>query len=262
VLLAGATGLGKTALVRMVAQTLGLPLFEASTATWILTGTSPRGALQTWPSLLDFLGREPLGVIFLDEIDKLTADREWTTYLRLEIYALLDRSVPVDMMRASRLLADQPPTTAEQKVEQEIAQRHLRRGMLVIAAGAFQSFWEATGVRRVGFAAAQAPPTPTRRPALQSFSHLLPRELLNRFRAQVVYLEPMRLSGYVAMLHHTAKRLPEELVEPFLELGYESAFAAVESQLGLRWIEELITETLAQQAPSKGADDHVPRKAA
>lgn len=58
----------------------------------------------------------------------------------------------------------------------------------------------------------------------------------------------MRLSGYLTMLRQTAARLPEDLVEPFLQLGCDTALDAVSSRLGARWIEELITETLVQQS--------------
>lgn len=255
VLLVGSSGLGKTALVRMVAQTLSVPIFEQSTASWILIGTSGRGAVPTWPSLFDFLIRHDRGVIFIDEIDKVHGGGEWTTYLRSELYSLLDRTVPIDLIRASNLSSDLPPDTATQGADHQVAQFHLGSGMLLVAAGAFQSYWEQLEKRRVGFGAAEERHVSLARPTLDAFSHLLPRELVNRFRAKLAYLEPMRLGGYITMLQHTAKRLPEELVEPFLQLGFDSAFAAVESRLGARWIEELMTEVLMQEAAATSATE-------
>jgi SpoVK/Ycf46/Vps4 family AAA+-type ATPase len=240
VLLTGGTGLGKTALVRAVAQTLQLPLFEISTATWVLVGASLRGAVATWPSLVEFFRHNPSGIIFVDEIDKIGGRSDWTVYLRSEIFSLLDRKVPRDLLSASadnsyEARAPKPLTLA-------IAQRRLERGMLIVGAGAFQEFWDDAGTPLVGFGetATAAPPTPD----LAKLTRWLPRELTNRFRARVIHLPPLQLSGYLSMLRHTAALLPDRLQEQFLARGYASAAHAVEARLGARWIEELITESL------------------
>lgn len=115
---------------------------------WQETG---RGAVATWPSLLEFLLQHETGVIFIDELDKLAGASEWTTYLRSELYSLLDRTVPTDLIRAANLSSDLPPANPVQKVEQARAQVRLRRGMLLVAAGAFQSVWEQSERRAVGF---------------------------------------------------------------------------------------------------------------
>ena len=249
VLVTGPSGFGKTALVRMVARDLSVPICEVSTGSWVLLGASGRGAIPTWPSLFDFLRHHAIGVIFVDEIDKIAGAGEWSTYLRSELYTLLDRRVPVDLIRAANLSSDLPAASASQRADQRIAQLNLERGMLIIGAGAFQSYWEQLATRSIGFQAVGEKPDADMRPVLDSFRNLLARELTNRFRAQVVYLEPMRLAGYVRMLHETARRLPPEMLERFLETGYESAQAAVESRLGCRWTEELITQVLAELLP-------------
>ncbi len=47
------------------------------------------------------------------------------------------------------------------------------------------------------------------------------------------------------MLHSTAVRLPQDLRSLFLALGNASVGTALSDQLGVRWLEELITEALA-----------------
>ncbi len=249
-LVTGGTGLGKTAMVRAVAQTLGIPIMALSTATWILVGASRRGAATTWPALVRFLLEHRLGVIFVDEVDKISGPWEWSKYLRSEIFSLLDRTVPSDLT----LDDDDCPSAATRQKERlscRIAQRRLRRGMLIVAAGAFQPFWEESGQRRIGFADNDQGPAIL--PDSGALAHYLPRELVNRFRAKIIHLPPLGLRDYLGMLRETAQRLPLELKEPFLERGCESARAARDNRLGVRWIEEVITETLIAVAPPECA---------
>jgi hypothetical protein len=167
------------------------------------------------------------------------------------LYALLDRTVPSDLIRASNLGLDSGSDRRKAAAEHAIAQIRLRHGMMIVAAGAFEAYWSRRSSRPIGFADAAGAATGSDRPALKDFHDLLPVELANRFRAKVVYLKPRGLSGYLQMLRQTAEQLPGELVEPFLELGCETAVAAFEARLGPRWIEELVTEVLCREVKAK-----------
>lgn len=240
-LIAGGTGLGKTEVARAVAKRMGIPCFEISTATWMLVGASRRGALATWPSLFRFLNAHRACVIFIDEIDKLDGQWEWTKYLRSEIYSLLDRTVPHDLILTDDDGDQLMQTKSERRFGQKIAAMRLRQRTLVIAAGAFEEHWDKVHRQSIGYGDERSD---TRAHDLDSFSRYLPRELVNRFRAKVIHLGPLRLSDYLRMLRHTAAHLPEELQGPLLERGVDGVHRAVKNRLGVRWVEELVTETL------------------
>ncbi len=249
VLVVGSTGTGKTAIVRALAETIGAPLFEVSTGTWVLVGTSARGAVATWPALYQFLKVNTTGVIFVDEIDKVSGSTDWTTYLRSELFSLLDRTLPRDLFSASDLLENSAgEATLPSSATRKIAQSRLREGMLIVGAGAFQSHWEMSEAREVGFNARETR-SESSRPALSAISRFIPPELGNRFRARVVYLPTLRFGDYLAILRQSAQRLPPDLAEPFLERGFATIFDAVDSRLGTRWLEELLTDTLASLPP-------------
>jgi hypothetical protein len=252
-LLTGETGLGKTQVVRAVAEAIGLPLFEVSTATWILVGTSGRGAVATWPSLLEFLLTNRLGLIFIDEIDKVIGRGEWSTFLRTELYSLLDRTIPSDLVKASALSEqNEAECQRNMRIARGIAGLRLRYGMLIVAAGAFQELLEGRDSRPLGFGATKAP-LKEKAPDLPLLSQWLPRELSNRFSPRVLHLGPLTLSAYLRMLYQTAQRLPEDLQNQFIERGCDSVLAAREARLGVRWLEDLVTETLVAIPPADRA---------
>lgn len=241
-LIAGGTGLGKTEVARAVAKSLGIPCFEVSTATWMLVGASRRGALATWPSLFRFLNAHRACVIFVDEIDKLDGAWEWTKYLRSEIYSLLDRTVPHDLILTDDDGDQLMRTNKERRFSQKIAEMRLRQRTLIIAAGAFEEHWDTVHRQSIGYVEGRSDTAASR--DLENFSRYLPRELVNRFRAKLIHLGPLRLSDYLRMLRHTAAHLPQELQGPMLERGVDGVHAAVKNRLGVRWVEELVTETL------------------
>jgi SpoVK/Ycf46/Vps4 family AAA+-type ATPase len=250
VLLIGPTGLGKTQIVRRVAAVLSLPLFEASASNWMLLGTHHRGANPTWPSLFRFLIENRRGVIFVDELDKIGGKTEWTVFLRTEIFNLLDRTLPRDIADGERDSEGYLKTVRADSMARRLAHSRLQCGMLIAAAGAFQDFWDQSNTRQLGFGSA-VHDSPPFLPDHDALSQSLPRELVNRFRSRLLCLRPLGRPDYMAMLHSTASRLPENLGVEFLRLGHESIASAVQSQLGVRWLEELIFKTLATRGAAR-----------
>lgn len=245
VLLIGQTGLGKTAIVRGVAKALSIPLFEVSASNWMLLGTHHRGATPTWPSLFRFLLTNRLGVIFLDEVDKIAGHTDWSVFLRTEILGLLDRTLPRDIFAGSN---DSEEGTADQSHHaaraRRLAQLRLQYGMLIAASGAFESLLESASSRRVGFNETVGG-SDFFIPDFDALSKSLPRELVNRFRSRLLYLRPLEHKDYMGMLLATVKRLPEELRDQYQRLGQSGITGAVNARLGVRWLEELMIETLA-----------------
>jgi hypothetical protein len=180
----------------------------------------------------------------LDEVDKIAGKTDWTVFLRTEIFNLLDRTLPRDIAEGERDSEGNEKTVRADSKARRLAHSRLQCGMLIAAAGAFQDFWEHGNTRQLGFGSALRDSTDFL-PDLNALSQRLPRELVNRFRSRLLYLRPLGRSDYMAMLHSTANRLPENLGVEFLRLGQGSVANAVEGQLGVRWLEELIIETLA-----------------
>lgn len=242
-LLIGPTGSGKTEIVRRVAAALSLPMFEVSASNWMLLGVQNRGATPTWPSLFQFLVENRRGIIFIDEVDKVAGTTDWSVFLRTEVFVLLDRTLPRDLSESDDLegYARTGPARAKRR---RLAQARLRCRMLIAAAGAFQHLWEDANRRHVGFASTRDESAASL-PNHDALSRFLPRELVNRFRSRLLPLHPLRREDYVGMLHSTAIRLPQDLRSRFLALGEASVGTALTDQLGVRWLEDLVTETLA-----------------
>jgi hypothetical protein len=175
---------------------------------------------------------------------------EWSSYLRTELYSLLDRTIPRDLVKASAL-RDQDDAECQQnlRIARGIAGIRLRHGVLIVAAGAFQDLLERLEPRPLGFAALQTPHHAAV-PDLPLLSQWLPRELSNRFSPRVVHLGRLTLSAYLGMLFQTAQRLPDDLQNRFLERGCDTVLAARDARLGVRWLEDLVTETLIERAPA------------
>ena len=245
VLLIGPTGLGKTQIVRRVAEALSLPMFEVGTSNWMPLGTHHRGACPTWPSLFRFLIQNQRGIIFLDEVDKIAGRSEWSVFVRTEVFELLDRTLPRDIVDGDYDGDGYAKTPSLDSKTRRLAEGRLRRGILICAAGAFQELWEQSNSRPLGFAVANGDAI-THVPAHDALSRALPRELVNRFRGRLLHLRPLNRGDYISMLEATASELPEELRIEFLRLGYRSIDSAIEGQLAVRWLEEVITQTLAK----------------
>ena len=237
-LIVGPSGSGKSHLARLTAEELGVPILTVSTADWIPVGCSGRGAVPTWPMIFNFLDRhhkkEGL-VIFLDEVDKIGGDTTWNGYLRNEAFSLLDLRIPEGI-----IIDDDQPS----KESFEIAQSALRNRTLLIAAGAFQDIWEQRSIERIGFGVSDAKPEATE---LSHLTSLIPRELANRFRADLIVLPQLQRPDYERMLDRAAEQLPPYLRNTFLRLGNKRIAEALRCRLGCRFAEELLLDTIMEE---------------
>ena len=237
-LVVGPTGTGKTFLANAVATSLGVPCKHLSIAEWMLLGTSSRGAARTWNSIFEFLVQARNGrgaMIFLDEIDKLTGTSDWCQHLRVEVFRLLDRDVPPD-------LADSDDDKHPAKVITSVA-GVLRHKTFLVAAGAFQHLWDNLGNRVGGFAGEPERETLSS----ERLADHLARELVNRFRTDIVVLPDLDRRDYENILLAAAAKMPELMQERFLSLGTERIAMAHANKQGVRFLEELVADILGEQ---------------
>ena len=237
-LIIGCSGSGKSFLAREVAQELGVKSILLSTSEWMLLGAGNKGAVITWPSIVRFLyeNRNSRGVvIFLDEIDKIAGESSWESFLRTEIFRLLDLAIPAGLTDDLTEFSDS---------EIEAASEVLINRALIIAAGAFQAIWENRIKPSVGFVN-QIHTEPA--PSLSALAQYIPRELGNRFRSDLIVLPILGECDYRSMLETTAKKVPSYLRDTFLLLGWDRIAEAVRQQQGCRFLEELMLDTILRE---------------
>jgi len=237
-LLAGTSGAGKSHVVKSVAAELGLPALAQDATNWIPIGASDKGAKQTWTDIISFLRQHERGIIFLDEIDKVGRTNgpnncSWLQFVRVEIFAVLDRRVPAGLFAAAEDMS---------AAEAQLVRDRLKNSMMLVGAGAFQEFWEARQKPTVGFVTDQ-----TAGPLIQqkNVATYIATEIVNRFESPVLSFRPFSAQDYEAMLSRLVGKLPPKLAKHALELGRAGIPAAVESQLGVRWLEQIVYRALA-----------------
>ena len=241
-LLIGPSGSGKTYLAGAVAKTLGAPFLSLSVGEWILLGCSQRGAKTTWPLILKFLQQNSKSdgvVLFLDEVDKLSGSTSYETFLRTEAYKLLDWGIPEGLCDGDG--------EAICKNHIDTARDVLENKTFIIAAGAFQGLWEGRSKATIGFSDQSSPSLPF---SLEDLSGTLPRELTNRFRAEVIVLPKLSREDYWRMISQTGAQVPAYLRDTFLRLANERIESAVECQQGCRFLEEIILDSIIHERES------------
>jgi len=237
--ISGPTGIGKTHLVRLAAQRLGVPFLEVKATNWIPFGSYARSSRVSWPMIAEFCRGHQKGIIFLDEADKLFGQSDWSTHIRIEIFSLLDRTLPTG---AEIPESDDPDDEATLIASRKLIATRLASSMLIIGAGAFQDLWKERSTRSVGFHSH----SPSERPSLslREASTIIPQELANRFIDPILSLLPLKRKDYFALLEYTASVLPAPTGEKLLRLGEVDVENAVSNQVGCRWIEALLLRLL------------------
>ena len=239
-LLIGPSGVGKTALVRGFAEDLlkkrgvAFPLFLSDAGTWLPDGA--RSEPNTLRAIKQWMWREveQAGIIFIDELDKLYAQQDWGRSVVQNVLSLLDNrldSVPYWTETDSRLL--------EEKV-------------MIIGAGTWAktqkaALTDSANVSRKG----------ARIDRIERDSEI-PEELLFRFNADVVYLDPMlevEIQDRIARIHQDLN-----LRAPVASRIAELASRASSSNRQMRWLEAYVSKLiekqyLAEQAAKNGSTD-------
>lgn len=253
-LVVGPSGVGKSHLVRAVAAQFDLPVLALDSTNWIPLGVSDRGARQTWVDIAAFLREHAHGLIFLDEIDKIgrsdsPANCPWLHFLRVEMFSLLDRRVPENLLMASEEMS---------KSDMELVRVRLKTATMLVGAGAFQEFWDAQGKPSVGFGSGGREESAMLDHA--KVSQFVATEIINRFEAPVLALRAMGIDDYRDILARLVGKMPGALGRDVAQIGNARLHEAAASHLGVRWLEEVVYRALAKRRKSKKSGASAPRK--
>ena len=241
-LLLGPSGSGKTFLAKELAMDMQVPFISVSTSDWILLGCTNRGGTSTWPTIFDFIERsiqKQGAIIFIDELDKCYHDSNWNAFLRSEIFSLCDYRTPTNMNDLDMEPIQQSRIAA--------AQSFLESKTMIIAGAAFQDVWDQKSRPSMGFATSKAP---SETPEVADLIKILPRELINRFSADLFILPEVTEIDYCRMVDTVASRIPEVWRGKFLELGHARIAEAVANRKGARYMEEIMLAAIIEERGS------------
>lgn len=242
----GPSGCGKTHLAKALADHLEVPLYAVDASSWMPLGANGRGARTTWTELALWLRDNARGIILIDELDKVGKSEGWLNYVRVEIFSLLDRRLPAGISLGGDDENASPDT--QRAAELKLVAQRLESAM-IIGAGAFQSLWDSRAKPSMGFHAEKEaePDSLTHRQMAQS----LPVELANRFAGPILVIPPLREEDYVRILRSCAKKLPRPLATQVTRIGEASVREAVENQLGVRWLQEVLLKALIRASATR-----------
>jgi hypothetical protein len=176
----GPTGVGKTSLLRRIAEENKAAFLRTSAGEWVPMGV--RSVRPTIASILVAVAGSSSGatVVLIDEIDKVAGgtDSTWARSVLNEIYAVLDRSLPIETL-----------LHGDERIKISISGEELRHRvetkLFLAAAGTWQSLW--TGGVSMGFGGTKSQPG-------QVLDHIatqriVPLELLMRFSWPPIVLQ-------------------------------------------------------------------------
>ncbi|MFT4144022.1 MAG: AAA family ATPase, partial [Mobilitalea sp.] len=256
-LIAGPSGVGKSRIVEELAKRLKLPLWNANVSGWQVQGA--RGDAPTLHNLFEWVQSQKRGIIFLDEVEKTSGTSDWFSSVRLELHDVLDARLPrnfktpytktetlfdfpdeckIVVDEIDRVLGTNERNAKEEEWRKDLQQK-LKTRFFIVAAGAWQSEWEPAS-STIGFAGHQQEQTKTidRKKLLKSIAP----EILNRFRSEVLFLDPMVEDDYLNFASSLMECMPGDLQSWFSHLCLSEIENALTHQLGMRIFEEAVAK--------------------
>lgn len=224
-----------------------MPYFYISAVEWILICTRDRGSEVTWIALVRFLyeHREKPGcIICVDELHHIGGNSGWESFLRVEIFSLLDKRIPQSLNVEIEDADGDDRLLSYRELEQ--LENVLKNKVFIIGGGAFQEIWETPD--SIGFNGSEIEST---MPSLRDLSRILPTELINRFRSQIQILPPLTRSDYMSMIQTVAAKVPENMRERFLNRGIDRIPEVIRLRQGTRFLEELMLDVIMEEEKSK-----------
>lgn len=250
-LVCGPSGMGKSFLARALADRLKLPILILNACSWIPVGA--RGDIYTWNIVVDFVQENPRGILFLDEIDKISSKtHDWLNSVRLEIHDFLDSVVPQSITVRTEDVDDDclwDFGTSDKKSPKELlpdraqVQFRLKYQYLIVAGGAWQGLWDELNASTMGFQkSSELLVAPDRSKLTSSITH----ELLRRFRDEIVIIPRMTKGDYIDLAKEVRESLPADIQGFFSDFCRAHMPDAVERNLGMRFFEEMVAKSFVQ----------------
>ena len=254
-LIVSQSGSGKSFLVTTLAANAGIPIWHENISNWIVLGS--RNTNSTFTSLVRWIYENKRGVIFLDELDKITSPHEYSNAVRNEAMSLLDYRVPdgavpdADSNDHDELDCHIDPSARKDLIKFDVQQK-LQNNFLIVGAGAWQSCWMESG-NSIGFRSEDPRIESIGR---QSLLKSIAPEILQRFR-EVLFLEPMTRQDYLDVTLSQVELLPQTHRLRFADLAVNAIPTAIEHGLGMRMFEDAYTKLCMEVVRDSCGDDTV-----
>jgi hypothetical protein len=128
--------------------------------------------------------------------------------------------------------------------DKKTLERKLQDRFFCVGGGAWQQLWETDKKKpSMGFLTDPVETEPVT-PSTRDLKSSIRPELLKRFRAEVLVMQPMTKEDYKLLIPKFGQSLPEMLQGRFIQLAEANLDMAVKEQLGMRYFEEILTDTV------------------
>lgn len=233
------TGTGKTATAAMAAEAVGASMLRVSAPNYMPCGSNNRGARETISVIAEHVAKHDKTMLLLDELDKIIdrqGDSSWKTYIRGELFDLLDGRWPAGLVIPD-LDDDKPNYTIEALTEK------LRHTVFILACGTFQSWFDGAGSRRkMGFGA-EANPAKEELTA-DVVAEKMPRELANRMNSNLIQIPELTPDDYCRIAKEAENQLPLRMRDAFRAEVTRLMPGAISAKKGVRFLEEAMLTVL------------------
>lgn len=258
-LVCGPTGVGKTALAVLAAESVGASLLRISAPGWMPAGAHQRGTRESITVIAEHLARHDRTLLVIDEMDKLVdggsavgsggsstgGSDSWRGYIRGEIYDLTDGRWPSGL---------KPPDDEDcNEIPIDFLTNKLQENVFILGIGTFQAWYDhASSHRPMGFGAEIDASLP--HITADVVADRIPRELANRFNSDLIKLSGLQPEDYQRIAREAEEKLPVHLQRPFRAEVHKRLQGAIESQKGVRFLEECVMQILKQNCPAQVAE--------
>ena len=214
-LIIGPTGVGKSHLIGAFAETQDLPLLRINLSNWLPEGSKSGNKSGSLKKIKNFISLKKKCIVFIDEIEKVTHDNEWSSAIRLELHEALD-----------------------------FAHKKQDSLSLIIGAGTYQEEYDKKG-SKIGFLKKD----PENYIDKSLLLNKLPREILQRFSEDVIYLETLSRKDYEYLIGQIKLNMANKEYTKKLTLAFENEASknidtAIKENLGVRYLETCLTKAI------------------
>jgi len=185
----------------------------------------------------EHVARNERTLLVLDEVDKIFSNNSdsWQTYLRSELYDLLDGRWPNGLREVKDENDNEIPIA---KLTEK-----LKNNVFVLSIGTFQNWFDTAHSRQsIGFGDGSDPAT--EEITAEWIAGMMPRELANRHNSSIVRMPELTAEDYRHISQETADKLPQNLREPFWQEVEKRIGPALAAKKGFRYLEEAMMAAL------------------